>query len=190
MLINLFIAVNILQKELYLLILLNQFEWKIFFLDFILLLYVSNIPSDSKEDNYWDGAIPIIHNLAHKVLKSRCPRFYKIIHIYTYVFNISGLCQDFVCKDSHYCITKSENSCSEMLTYCIDKSLVCNGYANCGNEDYTDEDRCMPISYLFTLKLTFFCFNIHYSQNVLICIYNIIYIIITMFFWELNMNFI
>lgn len=53
-----------------------------------------------------------------------------------------GQCQDFVCRESRYCISTPENSCAEMRHYCIDKSLVCNGYANCGNEDLTDEDKC------------------------------------------------
>ncbi|XP_035218757.1 cubilin-like isoform X2 [Stegodyphus dumicola] len=57
-------------------------------------------------------------------------------------FKTEGKCQEFVCRESRYCINTADNSCSEMRNYCIDKSLVCNGYPNCGNEDYTDEDKC------------------------------------------------
>ncbi|GIY51152.1 CUB domain-containing protein [Caerostris extrusa] len=53
-----------------------------------------------------------------------------------------GASEEFICKDSHYCFSTVDNSCAEMRTYCIDKSLVCNGHPNCGNEDYTDEDKC------------------------------------------------
>ncbi|GIY39948.1 CUB domain-containing protein [Caerostris darwini] len=60
-------------------------------------------------------------------------------------YNLAELrckCEEFICKDSHYCFSTVDNSCAEMRTYCIDKSLVCNGHPNCGNEDYTDEDKC------------------------------------------------
>ncbi|GBM23638.1 hypothetical protein AVEN_117388-1 [Araneus ventricosus] len=57
-------------------------------------------------------------------------------------FKKEGQCQEFICKESRYCFSSPENSCAEMKNYCIDKSLVCNGHPNCGNEDYTDEDKC------------------------------------------------
>ncbi|GBM14443.1 hypothetical protein AVEN_246603-1 [Araneus ventricosus] len=57
-------------------------------------------------------------------------------------FKKEGQCQEFICKESRYCFSSPENACAEMKNYCIDKSLVCNGHPNCGNEDYTDEDKC------------------------------------------------
>ncbi|GFY54415.1 CUB domain-containing protein [Trichonephila inaurata madagascariensis] len=57
-------------------------------------------------------------------------------------FKQEGKCEEFICKESRYCFSSPDNSCAEMRNYCIDKSLVCNGHPNCGNEDYTDEDKC------------------------------------------------
>ncbi|XP_042903223.1 CUB domain-containing protein 2-like [Parasteatoda tepidariorum] len=57
-------------------------------------------------------------------------------------FQDEGKCKEFVCKDSRYCMSSLDNACSEVRNYCIDKSLVCDGYPNCSNEDYSDEDRC------------------------------------------------
>ncbi|KAG8193869.1 hypothetical protein JTE90_011429 [Oedothorax gibbosus] len=57
-------------------------------------------------------------------------------------FKQEGQCSEFVCRESRYCISSGDTPCSELRNYCIDKSLVCDGFPNCGNEDYTDEDRC------------------------------------------------
>ncbi|XP_074596142.1 neuropilin and tolloid-like protein 2 [Brevipalpus obovatus] len=57
-----------------------------------------------------------------------------------------GECTKFECEKSHFCFT-SDNSakCRDMKSFCIDKSLICDGIPNCSERDTSDEDHCTLI---------------------------------------------
>lgn len=57
-------------------------------------------------------------------------------------FEDQGDCQQFVCKESLFCVNSASKSCTKTRHYCIDKSLVCNSLPNCGMDDFSDEDKC------------------------------------------------
>lgn len=51
-------------------------------------------------------------------------------------------CQEFLCKGGEYCIDSSNLICTKTRSYCIDKSLVCDGYNHCDVGDNSDEEAC------------------------------------------------
>lgn len=51
-------------------------------------------------------------------------------------------CDEFHCRGEEYCIDTSKVLCNPLPRYCISKSLRCNGVANCGASDSSDEEGC------------------------------------------------
>ncbi|OXA50262.1 Toluate 1,2-dioxygenase electron transfer component [Folsomia candida] len=76
----------------------------------------------------------------------------------------------FACQETQVCLTphhKGASSCPDLKHYCISSSLVCDGLANCGEFDSSDERHCSKTPLVLTVvaiplgiltTCLFFCF--------------------------------
>uniref|UniRef100_A0AC35F3H6 CUB domain-containing protein n=1 Tax=Panagrolaimus sp. PS1159 TaxID=55785 RepID=A0AC35F3H6_9BILA len=52
-------------------------------------------------------------------------------------------CEGFTCKGGEFCIDDGHNICAERTRLCINKTLQCNGIANCAENDSSDENNSL-----------------------------------------------
>uniref|UniRef100_A0AC34RPT5 Uncharacterized protein n=1 Tax=Panagrolaimus sp. JU765 TaxID=591449 RepID=A0AC34RPT5_9BILA len=51
-------------------------------------------------------------------------------------------CDGFMCRGGEFCIDSADAICAERTRLCINKTLQCNGVANCAENDSSDEHNC------------------------------------------------
>ncbi len=62
-------------------------------------------------------------------------------------------CRGFLCKGGELCIDSRNSICQKTVAYCINSSLVCDGYSHCNVNDDSDETNCNLSFRSFKLKM-------------------------------------